>query len=252
MNPTSKSDLIDTGERIIPAADGEVSLVFSRHRFAYEYATQFVTNNRVIDVGCGTGYGCRLMADEANQVVGIDHDADAVAYCRAHYSAPNIEFRQLDVRSLDFDDEFDVAASFQVIEHVHDTDDFVRRMKRAVRRGGTILISTPNVRTVRREGEGNPFHFSEMNHEQFTTLIDRHFAEYRLLGIGYSSPNRVRALIQRLPLYRWIGLRLRRNSRIKSVAARAMDATQFAVLEDRVAESAIDLLAVCENDNRVG
>ncbi len=53
----NQPQLKDTGERIIPTEDGELSLVYSRHRFAYEYASTFVENKTVLDVGCGTGYG---------------------------------------------------------------------------------------------------------------------------------------------------------------------------------------------------
>ncbi len=38
MNTTRQTRLADTGERMIPTAEGEVSLVFSRHQFAYLFA----------------------------------------------------------------------------------------------------------------------------------------------------------------------------------------------------------------------
>lgn len=254
MNTRVETRLADTGERMIPTAEGEVSLVFSRHQFAYRFARQFVDGRNVLDIGCGSGYGCKILAERAKHVLGIDHDGDAIAYCRNHFGGANLEFRQAEVANLDSDDEFDVAVSFQVIEHVRDTDAFVRRMKRAVTHGGIILITTPNVKTFPRPGEGNPFHFSEMNYEQFTSLLARHFGDYEVLGIGYLTRNWLRSIVQRLPLYRKIGLLLKRSSRIKRVAARAMEATRFTVLEEKIAENAIDLLAVCRNEkmNRRG
>lgn len=248
MSDQSDAELADTGERMIPTAEGEVSLVFSRHEYAYRYALQFVGEKDVLDVGCGTGYGCKILAAQARHVVGIDHDAGAIAYCRTHFDAPNLVFKQADVTSLKINSEFDVAVSFQVIEHVHDTDDFVRRMKQAVRPKGLILITTPNVKSSAPGGDVNPFHLSEMNYEQFTSLISRHFSDYRMLGVGYPSRNWLRSMIQKLPLYRKIGHLLKRGSSIKSVAAKALDATRFAVLEDGIAEEAIDLLAVCTNE----
>ena len=53
--------LDDTGERMIPTAEGETSFVFARHRFAYEQARTFVGGKSVLDIGCGTGYGCRIL-----------------------------------------------------------------------------------------------------------------------------------------------------------------------------------------------
>jgi len=234
---------------MIPTAEGEVSLVFSRHQFAYRFARQFVDGKNVLDIGCGTGYGSKILAERAKHVLAIDYDRDAIAYCRTHFGGANLEFRQGEVTKLDSNDEFDVAVSFQVIEHMRDTDDFVQRMKQVVKHGGIILITTPNVKTLPpRQGEHNPFHFSEMNYEQFTSLLSRHFSNYEILGIGYRTRNWLRSIVQRLPLYRKIGLHLKRSSRIKRVAVRAMQATEFAVLEEKIAENAIDLLAVCKND----
>ncbi len=248
MTTRLQTGLADTGERMIPTAEGEVSLVFSRHQFAYRFAQQFVDGKDVLDIGCGAGYGCKILAERARHVLGIDHDGDAIAYCRNHYGGANLEFRKADATTFDSEDEFDVAVSFQVIEHVRDPGAFVQRMKRAVKHGGVIVITTPNVKIFPRHGAGNPFHLSEMNHEQFTALLSRHFGDYQILGIGYLTRNWLRSLVQRFPLYRKIGLLLKRSSRIKKVAARAMEATKFAVLEEKIAENAIDLLAVCRNE----
>lgn len=252
MTEHTEPKLSDTGERMIPTAQGETSVVFSRHRFTYEYARQYVRDKEVLDVGCGTGYGCEILSGPALRVHGIDHDAEAVAYCRRHYGAPDVTFEQADATGLAHEDAFDAAVSFQVIEHIRDTDDFVRRLKQAVRHGGTILITTPNVKKPLDEAERNPFHFSEMNVAAFTALMARHFEDFKIVGIGYPSPNWLRSFVTRLPFYRRLGLLLRRGSAIKQVAAKAMDATRFGVLEDRIDTDAIDLLAICTNGKAAG
>lgn len=136
--------------------------------------------------------------------------------------------------------------SFQLIEHVKDPD-FVRGIKRAVRVDGEIVITTPNMRTPHSAGEGNPFHFNDMTFSDFSALLGRHFDDFRVLGIGYSSRNWMRSIIQAMPYYQRIGQLLRRASRIKRVASSAMRATNFDVIEHDVAAKATDLLAVCTN-----
>lgn len=81
MNDTSDVRLVDTGERMIPTHKGEVSVVFARHQFASNFAQRFASGKNVLDLGCGTGYGCKVLAGVANRVLGIDQDADAIAYC---------------------------------------------------------------------------------------------------------------------------------------------------------------------------
>jgi SAM-dependent methyltransferase len=246
MAKTVPPQLPDTGERMIPAGKDEVSVVFARHRFAYQYALEFVSGKDVVDIGCGTGYGCSLLAQKARRVVGIDYDAAAIAYCKTHYAAPNIEFMQEEATLPGSADQFDVAIVFQVIEHLPDPAGFLSRVGKIVRPGGTILLTTPNSRTGSAKASDNPFHVSEMNHAEFSRLISRSFADFRILGIGYASKNRLRSFLLWSPLYA-LGRALKRKSRLKKAAAGVMGMTRWRILEDAGSEESIDLLAVCRN-----
>ncbi len=244
----SSLPLDDTGERMIPAAEGEVSFVFARHEFAYRQAAQFVSGKRVLDVGCGTGYGAHLLAATAARVEAVDYSNEAIAYCAEHYSRPNLSYRKLRAEDLAFKQEFDVALSFQVIEHLHDTSAFLASLTAAVRPGGIILLTTPNARPSVNPQDPNPFHFNEMNYDQFHALLARHFTRFELLGIGYRSPNLLRRIVQNSPLYR-LGKLVGRRSPIKKIARSAMDLTSFDVLRTNVSRDAIDLFAVCTNNS---
>lgn len=240
----SPSHLSDTGERMIPVAEGEVSVVFARHTLTYEYALQFVEGKKVLDAGCGTGYGSNMLASRAQHVRGIDLSAEAIDYCRAHYARPNLEFVQMDVSQLASRSEFDVAVSFQVIEHLPDPGAFLELLKGAVVPGGVVMIATPNVRAPRAGDAANPFHVSEMNYDQLRNLLRRHFTDVTIVGIGHARPNRLRSFIYDSPLYR-LGRLLKRGSAMKKLANRALDLTGFQVISDHVAEDALDLIAVC-------
>jgi len=247
MKTINQTALPDTGERMIPTADGELSYVFARHKFAYECARGYAESRSVLDVGCGTGYGCKILSAVAQSVVGIDYHSDAIAFCRAHYSAPNVSFAQCDIPDIHFTGEFDLAVSFQVIEHLSDLHLFLGKLTTAVRPGGMILITTPNVRTPATGRDANPFHTNEMNYTRFHDLLSEHFASFELLGIGYASPNRLRAIVQGSPLYR-LGKLFGRKSPMKKIADATMGLTKFRVLKSAVAESSIDLFAICRND----
>ncbi|MBI1803371.1 MAG: class I SAM-dependent methyltransferase [Ignavibacteriae bacterium] len=240
--------LNDTGERMIPTGDGEVSFVFARHRFAYQYARQFVEGKSVIDLGCGTGYGCKMLAESAAFVQGIDHDARAIDFCRKNYPASNIRYAQMDAASLSLDRRFDVAVSFQVIEHLSAPGTFIDQIKNIVEPGGTIIISTPNVRTPTKASNANPFHYSEMNYQQFEHLLSTKFRSFNLHGVGYAAPNRLRVVMQSLPFYRHVGRLFKRTSSIKKIAGAALDMTNFRVMTTDIARDAIDLLAICRNE----
>ena len=223
--------LEDTGERMIPPSEGEVSFVWTRHRFAYAHAASFCEGKRVLDVGCGTGYGSHLLAESAKSVLGIDNSAAAIDYCRERFVAPNLTYQVRDASKLSEDAAFDVALSFQVIEHLADPVDFLRRLRDAVVPGGLVLVTTPNVRKPAEQAK-NPYHLSEMSAAQFSDTARAVFPEFELHGIGYRRPNRIRSLIQRTPLYK-LGKAFRRTSVVKRAANRMLDLTAFEFFSDK-------------------
>jgi len=211
---------------MIPTQKGEVSIVFARHMLTYEYALQFVDGKTVLDAGCGTGYGSNMLASRARRVTAIDLSAEAIDYSRAHYASTNLEFVRMDVTQLGFHRAFEVAVSFQVIEHLPDAGAFLTTLKQAVVPGGTIVLATPNVRTPRTGDDANPFHCSEMTYEELRALLSKHFSSFQILGIGHARPNALRAFIYRSPLYR-LGKLLRRGSVVKKLANKTLDLTSF-------------------------
>jgi len=236
----------DTGERILPVENGEISLVFSRHKFAYEYVQQYVENKTVIDVGCGTGYGCKIIANKAKLVYGIDHDKETIAFCQKHFLTPNIKYIKMDANSLNLDRKFDVAVTFQAIEHMPNLEAFIKKLKEIVNLGGFIFISTPNVKLDKKQKKANPFHLNEMSFDQFHKLLADNFSNFELLGVVYAKPNKLRTLVDKLKIYRW-GRILTRKSKLKKIAARAMTLTEFKMINSNVKNEAADLLAVCQN-----
>ena len=180
-------------------------------------------------------------------MTGIDYDASAIAYCKTNYSAPNIEYVHADASSLSLTKIFDVAISFQVIEHIADIDNFIIQIKKRVKSGGIILITTPNSKVGSTGVSENPFHVNEMDYTEFQAFIGKYFHKFNVYGIGFTSKNRLRKLLIKSPLYS-LGKLLKRESKIKKIATRATGMTEFNIIENNVYEEAIDLFAVCTNE----
>lgn len=236
--------IFDTGERILPAGADEVSFVYNRHKFAYEYIQSFVENKSVIDVGCGSGYGSFILAQKARWVLGIDHAADAIDFCCKHFQAANLQFQQADALVFQPPATFQAAVCLQVIEHFYDPAAFLDRLVQMVESGGTIFISTPNVRKKYRGTKKNPHHHSEMNYQQFSQLLRQKFQRFELVGIAYAHRNRLRSFLASMPFYQW-GRYIKRSSKIKKIAGRVLDLNQFAVIDEQIDKRAADLLAIC-------
>jgi len=87
----------------------------------------------VLDIGCGNGY---LTSDIAKctrgRVVGIDMNKDNVEFARNHYQTDNIEFIYGDVRTDIRESRFDVVVMSNVLEHLSERVEFLKRILKKV------------------------------------------------------------------------------------------------------------------------
>src|SRR5580698_6057306 len=87
-----------TGERVIP---GEVDVdLLNEHMARYTFAARLARGKRVLDAGCGAGYGSAELARAAESVVGVDCAPDAVEFARAHYPVANLKFEVASCEAL--------------------------------------------------------------------------------------------------------------------------------------------------------
>jgi SAM-dependent methyltransferase len=239
--------IYDTGERILPTQEDEVSIVFSRHKFTYEYIKQYTKNRTVIDIGCGMGYGSRILSENAKEVIGIDINNEAINYCKKNYKSENLSFIRSDVFLLEEDSKYDIAVTFQVIEHIENISEFCDKLKNIVKIGGTIFISTPNIPLDQKIRNRNKYHINEMTYQEFKNILENKFKNVEINGIAFSNESLLRRFISSLPIYTYLGKRLKRNSRIKKIASHAMEMTKYKVINSDISQKAADLLAICEN-----
>jgi SAM-dependent methyltransferase len=158
-----------TGERLIP---GEVDIdLLNEHMARYNFAARLTRGKRVLDAGCGAGYGSAELAKMAESVTGVDIAPEAIAFARAHYELPNLRFEEASCTALPFADAaFGLVVAFEVIEHLENWRGFLREVRRVLAPLGQLIVSTPNklYYTESRGAEGaNPFHVHEFDFEEF-------------------------------------------------------------------------------------
>lgn len=172
-----------TGERVIPGLVNDD--LWSEHLARYAFARRFAQGKRVLDAGCGTGYGAAEMALVAENVTGIDIAPDAVAYARKHYPLKNLHFLAGSCLALPFAGEsFGLIAAFEVIEHLGEYRTFLAECGRTLRREGLFVVSTPNktyYSETRAEAGANLYHEHEFEAEEFAEELRRVFPHVTLL-----------------------------------------------------------------------
>ena len=148
--------------------------VFWEHIYRYHFAANYVKGKDVLDIACGEGYGAAAFArNGAKRVVEVDISLEACNHARTKYG---IEALVGDATSIPIPDEsIDLVVSFETIEHISKPENFMVECGRVLRRGGMIIISTPNRDIYRKRCQDNKFHVAEMNFSEFDEICKNHF-----------------------------------------------------------------------------
>jgi ubiquinone/menaquinone biosynthesis C-methylase UbiE len=135
--------------------------------------------DRVLDVGCGTGYFTLMLAEAVapgGTALGIDPSPEVIARARRSTRQPSCTFAEGIAEALDTEDEsYDVVVSSLVLHHLPETlrPRAIGEMYRVLRPGGRLLVADirpPTTRTGRLMLKGhvispamrsNPVHLLE-------------------------------------------------------------------------------------------
>jgi len=139
----------------------------------------------VLDVGCGEGVLSARWAEQlgSGRVVGIDLEDPKLRAEWETRQRANLEFRAMSAEHLPFgDDEFDLAAAIEVLEHVPDPEQTLAEMVRAAARH--VLVSVPREPLWRalnvargayvRDLGNTPGHVNHWSKRGFAALLERH------------------------------------------------------------------------------
>jgi len=164
--------------------------LFAWHLFRYVWALPYAYNKKVLDAGCGSGYGAELLALVAREVIAVDYSPDVIGENRRKYaSRTNLKFEVMDLTNLRFpEDFFDLIVCFEVYEHIASPqcDIALGHLCRTCKRQGKVLLSTPNRLVeepfMKSAALTNPYHINSVSPNELRASLMRHFAQVKLLG----------------------------------------------------------------------
>src|SRR5262249_53697408 len=143
----------------ISVEDGTIFKSFANHIQRYNFAEPYCAGRRVLDAGCGTGYGsAHLAMNGAASVVGVDVSDEAISEGNRLYRRNNLRFVKGDVEKLtyisDLQGPFDAAVNLENIEHLVKPLDFLAGLRQVLTTGGVFIVSTPNGQRTERDQAG--------------------------------------------------------------------------------------------------
>jgi ubiquinone/menaquinone biosynthesis C-methylase UbiE len=102
---------------------------------------------KLLDVGCGPGNFICCLEDwfRNSDINGLDVDPELLGYTAGRTRAANL--LQGNAEEIPFEDEaFHILSGFQLIEHVSNPERFLSEAYRVLKKGGLLLLATPNPR----------------------------------------------------------------------------------------------------------
>lgn len=129
-----------------------------KHSYVYQYGENLIKlldpkeNQRILDLGCGSGQLTSKINRFAKETIGIDKSADMIADAKTKF--PNIEFKVGDAGNFKFDEKFDSIFSNATLHWVKDYKGAIKCMYENLNSNGKIVLEfggKGNIQTIVNE-----------------------------------------------------------------------------------------------------
>jgi len=182
-------------------AEWDAKLYNAKHDFVWKYGSDVVAlldpraDERILDLGCGTGHLTAQIAESGARVTGVDRSAEMVAAARLAY--PNLRFEISDARKLAFRDEFEAVFSNATLHWIHEPELVLQGVWRALCKGGRFVAELGgkgNIRNMQEvfdrtlvelgagnAGEVRPWYYPSVS--EYATLAEKNGFEVRFITL---------------------------------------------------------------------
>ncbi len=166
------------------------SLYENNHSFVWQYGEDLLQllapqpEERILDIGCGTGQLTAKITDTSAIAVGIDADTDMIAKAKSNY--PQIQFSVTDAREFHTETPFDAVFSNAALHWIPQADVVINRIYQALKPRGRFVAEfggKGNISTIKQAiytvltemGQSpeklNPWYFPSIS--EYTSLLEQ-------------------------------------------------------------------------------
>jgi spore coat polysaccharide biosynthesis protein SpsF (cytidylyltransferase family) len=157
---------------------------------SYDFSKTYMkSDDNVLDIACGDGFGCRRIFSAVSHVTGIDINATLVADNNSENKELKITYDIGDACTLPYsNDSFSTVTAMEIIEHIpiNQVDAFVGEIRRVLKPGGMFFCSTPQnsmgaIPVV-------PWHVKEYSLDEFKAVLGKQFSNIKVYGAKSGGP----------------------------------------------------------------
>jgi SAM-dependent methyltransferase len=133
----------------ISHSDTSKGLVNKLYKFArtltlaskYRLIKPYLGNQKLLDIGAGTGYFLKYCSDKGIMAEGVEPDADARALADKQH---RLRLNGEEYLEKYPDENFSVITMWHVLEHVHDLNNRILEIRRLLKQDGRLFVAVPN------------------------------------------------------------------------------------------------------------
>lgn len=105
-----------------------------------------IKDKQILDLGCGGGLLSESLARIGGNVTGVDFIDENIKIAKTHAKENNlnIKYYKQDLQKLKLNTKYDIIILFEIIEHLDNWSNLIKKIKKLLKKNGTIFISTIN------------------------------------------------------------------------------------------------------------
>ena len=105
-----------------------------------------LNNTKILDIGCGGGLVSEGLTKIGATVTGIDFVKENISVAKIHAKKNNLKINYFvkDFEKEKINSKYDVIIILEVLEHLNNWEEFVKKIKLSLKKNGTLIISTIN------------------------------------------------------------------------------------------------------------
>lgn len=162
-----------------------LSFVLARYKFC---AKMLHGKDRVVEIGCGDGFGIPIIAQSVNHLHCIDWDERNIEGCRTRlHHLKNVSYQYIDLNKEELKLQADAAYSVDVIEHLEPSSEtfFIENICNFLKKEGVLLTGTPNITASAYASKGSEIqHINLKNMRSLRELTARYFKHVFMFGMN--------------------------------------------------------------------
>jgi 2-polyprenyl-3-methyl-5-hydroxy-6-metoxy-1,4-benzoquinol methylase len=176
------------------------NIVRGIHKSKHKYLIPFISGKKILDTGCGAGFGLKILSPYYREAVGIDGHAESIKLAQSYDLKKTSFFKVKTLENFSLSvDQFDVVLSIDVLQQIEYTELYLDQVKRHMSPDGLFIIITPNIKKTMNV---NQCHYREYSIDTLKNELSTKFEVLSISGMEKNDGSARLRKLQKLDLFK--------------------------------------------------